>query len=275
MSTQQTISSSSASSTSRVDRKSLKKPDELVSLLASFFNSLAAHAKLVAGIALALLLATAAFWGWSNVRSEKEELASAALYEAGKSFEKEMKALIPPAPAENAKSIKNKTKDAPKDAIDPSLRAAFAPLSVDEKFTETKAALLQVSEKHAGTRASAQAMHLLGKLYLDHGQAELSIPHFQKAIELAQSNTDKATYTASLAYGFEDSGKKNEAAEAFERASRYGVPTFRGDLLLGQARNLSATGAKDRAKAIYNQVLKELPDTTYAQTAKQSLQQLP
>ena len=108
----------------------------------------------------------------------------------------------------------------------------------------------------------------LGQLYAQHGQPEKATPWFQKGLDAASNSFDKAMAQAALGYINEKIGKHSDALALFEKALNQGEATLKGDLLMAIAR--CHEGLKDgaKARATYDQIIKQLPNTEYAKNAQ-------
>jgi tetratricopeptide (TPR) repeat protein len=108
---------------------------------------------------------------------------------------------------------------------------------------------------------------LLGKLYMDHGQASKAQEWFVKSTDSAPTKLDKALAWSSAGYANENDSKYKEAIDAFDKALAQGEGVIKGDVLMGKARSYQALKDTNQAKATYDQIVSQLPETEYAKSA--------
>ncbi len=145
----------------------------------------------------------------------------------------------------------------------------FKKLDVDAKIPEGVKLLKEVAKQAHGTRVGFEANVTLGDLYFDHGNPAQATDLYKTASEMAPSAFDKTLALAALAGAYENAGKNPEAVQAFDQALLQGEASLKGDLLLGKARALSASSDTQQARAVYDQILSQLPNSAEARTAEQ------
>jgi tetratricopeptide (TPR) repeat protein len=239
----------SSPSTSRLDRKALKSPDEFISIVRSFFSDIPKHSKVWLG-ALVVIFLTGLIGAFYMNHSEKREMhARDALFNAQITLDKRLKELAP-------------TQTRGTDAV------AQLKIDVDAKLPEVVTELKRIGKEYAGTRAALEANLTLGDLYFDHGEPGKAVPWYQEAVNTTKKDFDRALALYSLGYALENSGKPARAIENFEKAMNLGETVLKGDLLMAIARSYEAMRDIPKARATYDKILSQLPNTEYAKTAE-------
>jgi tetratricopeptide (TPR) repeat protein len=274
------MSSSATGTTTELDRKTLKRPDDFVVALREFFAGLFKHTRAILVVLGALFAAGLAFAVIANQREERAEAGRNALYKARATLEKELKdlavALAPPTPAP-ASEKKGKDADKKPDPTPPPPgpeTVAFRKFDVDAKLAGGLKGLQAVTAEFGDTRAGFEAKLMLGDLYYDHGHPAKAVQWYQAASEAARAGLEKAMALSSLGYALEGSGKAAEAAATFEKALDLGEAGLKGDLLLSVARAHELAKEPAKAKAAYDRILSQLPNTDHAKTAESLKAQL-
>lgn len=278
--------SSSFSSSTSIDRKSLKKVDGFLSTTRNFFDGLAQHSK-AALIALLLVISgsiVAAFL--INHYETRAEAARNALYVAEKAFESELKALaqfekpkneaIAKIKDQNKKKVSAKENTTDESLDDQQLEQSeklmqtllYKNLNVDSKFPDSIKKFKEVEQTYSGTRFGYEARLKLGNLYFDHGNFAQALPWYEKAFKTAPANFEKVVSLSAMGYTYEGMGKYSEAIEYFQKALNLGEGSFKGDLLLGLARSYEGNHDSVKARSTYEQILAEFPGTDLAKKAE-------
>jgi TolA-binding protein len=265
-----------STSSTTVDRKAMKQPDEFTTTISRFFDDLAKNSRAVLAVLGVLLAIGVAGTLYANKRETMSDEARNALFEARDSLSKELTAYastLPPLPAEPspAASAKGRTAKAEKPAA-PTPRTAdsvrFEKLDVDAKLAESVKRLQTVANQYSGTRAGFEAEMTLAGLYADHGEGGKAVPWFEKAVSSAPSGNEKALALYGLGYSQEIAGKPADAVATFEKTLKQGDSGLKGEILLAIARNQELARNNAQAKATYDQILSQLPNTEYARTAE-------
>jgi len=252
-----------------------------MSATANFFDQLLTHFKGVTLAIVGLFLLGLVGAYVSNHLNAKSQEGRNAFYLAEKDFEKESKALSGPIPdpiaGQNEKAVKVKGAAAQemKDTNAKNANAAkdadlayFKKLNTDTQFGETVKSLKKIDENFGGTRAAFDSRIRLGDLYLNHGEAEKALPWYEKAVHSAPDSFDKALAFSGLGYAQENLGKYPEAILSYQKGINLGESSVKGDLLLGIARCYEVLHDSANARKLYDQILKELPNTDYSKTAE-------
>jgi TolA-binding protein len=238
-----------------------KNADTFTKSTYRFFDSLAHHSRglvFVLGGVLVLLLASALLMG------QKEKTAAEArsdLFLAEKKYETELKALAPPAPKPEGKDAKDAKAPPPDDS-------EYKAFDVNAKMPETIKAYRQVIELYPSTRAAYDARMALGHLYLQHGQANLAEEWLTQATSSSPRGIERALSFLALGYSREGQGKHKEAIDSFTTALSTGEDAAKGDALMGIARSYEALHDLTNARATYDKVIAQLPNTEYARNAE-------
>lgn len=250
---------SSNSFSSEVSRKSLKQPDSFYRLLTEFFQNITQNSRAVI-LGVAVLLALGVGVGFYLNHSESHAAAGQnSLFWADKAYEKELKALEP------SDKSKKESGSVAKAVVSPSIEKS---VDVEQKFPETLKKLLQTEKDFSRTRAGFEARLKLGDLYYHYNQYNKALPWYQKAVDSAPANFEKAVALASLGYTYENLGNSSEAIQTYQKALNLGEGSLKGDLLLGVARGHEAAHDNAKARSIYDQILADLPNTEFAKSAE-------
>jgi tetratricopeptide (TPR) repeat protein len=234
--------------------------------------------KLVIVMSVILIAAALAASLYLSKRASFRGQASEALFRARTKLETEMKSVsdaMTPPPAAPAKDAKGKPVAKPA-ASAPAIE--FAAFDVDAKLKDGIAALQKVAEDYPATLAGFDAKMQLGSLYFDHAanpaSYEQALKWFDAAATSAPSNEQSIAALYSEGYAQEALGKCAEAVKTFDRALNSGSGPFLGELLRGKARCQETLGDKTSAKATYENIIKQLPNTEnakFAETKKATL----
>ncbi|OFY99362.1 MAG: hypothetical protein A2070_03255 [Bdellovibrionales bacterium GWC1_52_8] len=258
-----------------MDRKELKRPDQFTTSITRFFGELAKNRKAVAVVALAVILGSAVAMLFISRKQADGQKAHDELFLANDAVDKRLEALSKAATDAAADSSTTQTKKPgakkvppkPEKSID-SEQFAFKKLNVDQEFADAVQKYKAVIEKFGSTRAAFEARTALGALYLHHGEPEKAVPWLKAAAESAPGPAAKAYAWSSLGYALEDSAKTAEALQAFEKAMNLGESNLKGDLLLAIARCQEVLNDKAKARATYDQIISQLPNTEFAKNAR-------
>lgn len=257
------------SSSSHLDRKTLKKPDAITKTLKSWVERLFGNRKvvLIAGSATAVVLIGASLW--ISQRQKHEVAAAAELFQAEQAMEKEFteltKDLAPQAPSAANKKAKTKAPPAPTDA-DPVAAYRYKALDVDGTF-KSVALYRKAYETYPTTSAGHRARVTLAKLYWDHGEKEKALAQYQAAVTGAPTNLDKAKALLAVGLVQESLKKFPDAIATFQSLALLQDTHLKDLALLALARNYELSGDTEKAKATYGQIQKDHPDTDSAKTA--------
>jgi TolA-binding protein len=237
-----------------------KNADTFTKSTYRFFDSLGHHSRvLVIGLVGILLILVAS----ALVMNKKEKVASEArgeLFLAQKKYETEFKALLPPAPAKSDEDKKAASKG--EDSTE------FQAFDVNAKMPETVKAYRQVIELYPDTRAAYDARMALGHLYLQHGQPQAAEDILLQATSSSPRGVERALSFLALGYAREGEGKFKEAIDAFTTSLNVGEDSTKGDALMGIARSYEGLHDSTNARATYDKVISQLPNTENARNAE-------
>jgi TolA-binding protein len=243
--------------------------DQFSSSLRGFFDSAANHSRAVL-VGVAVLLGAGVGLGYYlNVRTAKNDTANAALFLARQSVEKELTAIAaveapkPPAPKAVKKGETAPTPPAPSADL-----IAYKKLDVDGRLADGVKKLEAVSKTYGGTRAAFEARLTLGDLFYNHGHAEKAVRWYREAVDGAPGAFERSLAMYSLGYSLENSSQSDEAIKTYEKAISLGESVLKGDLMLALARTYEAKKDTAKAKATYDQILSQLPNTEFAKSAE-------
>jgi len=257
----------------QVDRKELKRPDQFTTSITKFFNELARNRNAVLIILSGIVLLSAVSMYIVSKKQGENEKASDALFLATDAVNKKLESLgkasaeATAAEVKDAKKSASDKKPATKPPVNPE-QLAFKKLNVDQEFADGVQKYKAVIEKYGNTAAAFEARSALGALYLHHGEPEKAVPWLKAATETSPGPLPKAYAWSGLGYALENSGKTAEALQAFEKSLNLGEANLKGDLLLSMARCQETLNDKAKARATYDQIISQLPNTEYAKNAQ-------
>jgi tetratricopeptide (TPR) repeat protein len=264
-----------------------KGSDEFTAGVNSVFDVFAKNAKVMIAFAVVVLLGAGGAAVVMNHKAAETDQGRNALFTARKGLDEQLKKMAEAsAPAaktdaatkdvKDAKATQNSTQNSPKSPADkgqtkaPEISAdavMFDRFDVDAKLGSSVKEIEAVTQAYPNTRPAYEGMMVLGKLYLDHGQPEKAVTWFQKATENS-SSLDKALAWSSVGYAQENLAQYKDAIAAYDKALNQGEPVIKGDLLMGKARSYQAIPDLAQARATYDLIISQLPNTEYSKTAE-------
>ena len=216
----------------KIDRKQLRRPDEFQVVAGRAMGWVAAHQRLVLGVASAVLVVVLIAWGVSAWRDSRESKASAELAEA-------LELLSRPVAGDGQAQAGEQT---------------FP--SKEEREKAVVSALEKVRSDHGSTAAGQTALAELGFHKLKSGDAAAAQKDLGEFLARARKDHPLRPFAQeALGYAFEAQGKLDEARAAFEKLREVGVPA-RADY---QAARLALVQGKPDAKQQLERVAKEYP----------------
>ena len=216
----------------KIDRKQLRRPDEFQVVAGRAMGWVAAHQRLVLGVASAVLVVVLIAWGVSAWRDSRESKASAELAEA-------LELLSRPVAGDGQAQAGEQT---------------FP--SKEEREKAVVSALEKVRSDHGSTAAGQTALAELGFHKLKSGDAAAAQKDLGEFLARARKDHPLRPFAQeALGYAFEAQGKLDEARGAFERLREMGVPA-RADY---QSARLALVQGKPDAKQQLERVAKEYP----------------
>ncbi|MBI2606636.1 MAG: tetratricopeptide repeat protein [Deltaproteobacteria bacterium] len=240
-------------STSHLDRKELKAPDAFLAKTGALFKVVRQNARALFVAAAVALVGSAGYILYQNAKAEKEMKAENELYAAKKSFVETMSKL-PKGDAKAAQDWKANSK------------ADF------ERFEA-------LARKLPNTAAAYDAWMTLGNINFELGSsdaaaAERAAQYFEKASTIAQGKSLQATALYAKAYALETLGKYDEAIGALSRLLDSDFKGLKADSLIALARNNELKGDKANAVKLYEQFMKDFPDSTMNKSVEAILARL-
>jgi len=243
------------------------KPKQSVSTEASTGSGISAYARPIL-VGLGVVIATLAVATVvSQIKESKAKVAREAYFVATQAYQDEVKALTPPAPPKAPPSKDGKSKPAEPEQPKPD-DVLYKKVDVDQTFPKTVAALKAVVQNHPGSLAAFQAEMMYGNINMDHGAADRAIAHYDTAAKSAPDSLEKMSALFALAEAQESAGHCAEAVSAIDLALLTGVATLKGDLLVTQARCYETLKDNTKAKAVYDRIVMELPNTPFSHIAE-------
>jgi predicted negative regulator of RcsB-dependent stress response len=133
------------------------------------------------------------------------------------------------------------------------------------------AALEKVRAEHRGTTASHLAALRLGRWWAEAKDLSKAEAVYKDLLtELSGRDSEIFTSLASEALGviYENADRHDDALKVYDAALSNKAATLRPLLLLGKARVLSSQKKIDEARAVYDSVVQDFPNSTYSQQAR-------
>lgn len=231
--------------TTKIDKKDLKGPDEFQTLGARAMQYISEHAVPVIGGTLLVLVGIAALFGWMHSQKERELEAAAKLFEGEKLL-------------------------GPKDEASRMFGMAM-PGSISD---EDKKAAVEVFEKVAaeypGTATARRARLLAGDLHLELNDPDAALSSYEAA--LAGAGAEETFYARNgIAIAHEAKGSLPDAAAAYRRIVDDESLAMRDVAALDLARVLHRDGKTDEARSVLEGFSEKFPDSALKEDADQEL----
>lgn len=242
--------------------------DQFASSLRGIFDSAANHSKAVLAGLAALLAAGAGAGYYLNQRDVRSDAGSAALFLARQSIEKDLNAMAAQEAPKTAQPAAKKGEKAPPPPAPTAEQIAYKKFDVESRLASGVKMLEAVSKDYPGTRAAFEARLQLGDLFYDHGSPAKAVDWYKQAVDGAPGSFDRALALYSLGFAQENSAQLEAASQTYEKALALGESALRGDLLLAIARTYELRKDPVKAKATYDQILSQLPNTEHARSAE-------
>ena len=205
----------------RLSRKEIRQPDQFISFSVQAFNWVQEHSRYLIYGALAVLMAAALFTGWSAWQKKRERQAEIALYEATKLINV-------------TTHINNRSQ------------------AIEQ--------LRKLVNDYGGAPATALAYWRLGHLYFEEGEYTTALTAYKQAqqrLTKASQSFMLALATLDVGYAQEASGTCNQAISSFDAVLQLPAHWLRGEAYLGIGRCHESTGARQKARAIYERALSD------------------
>lgn len=118
--------------------------------------------------------------------------------------------------------------------------------------------------KFKGTRAAFEARLHLGDLWMDSGNYEKAIQHYQSAVDTANDAFSRLLAHYTLGVARESAGKHQEAVASYEEALKIqGSDFLRPEILMAEARCYEALQQPAKAIDLYKQVQEKFASRSY------------
>ena len=221
------------------------------------------------------VIAVGAAGTWLSSRNDaKSEDAYNQLFLARKTVSEELKALAQaktPEAKTDAKTRKDTSKDVKTAAPATEESVRYDRFDVDAKLPKSVKELQALaSGPYSNTRAAYEAKLVLGNLYFDHGDSARAAQAFAGAVASAPTAQEKAMAYSAQGRALENATKYAEALDAYGKAIAIvkDSQAIQGELMLAQARCHELLKDTVKARAVYDQILSQMPASEYAKTAE-------
>lgn len=247
-----------------------KAPDSWTAWVRTPFVALSRKPKVMWSILASTALLIVALVFWQNQVSTRDQQAEAELFDA------ELKLAQLVEHTEKTANAGSKTDEDPVptrfswDVVD-RLRGMEQKIDLSSATAEIE----RVAKNFAGSPAAYEALFLLGTLSHIQGQQDAARSYLEQALDQAPDAFASASAALSLGILFEDLKQLDQAKTLFSNALSEGVEALRGEALMALARVSTTTQNYTEARSYYEQLLKELPDSPYAERAQALRDALP
>lgn len=244
----------------------------------SAFDSFAKNTRMVWVILGACVVVATAIALLINRNEAKHQAASNAYFLAQKGLENGLKEIAKkrfPVSISSTTDVSLAAKSEAAELAASLEKVLFLKFDVNAELGPQVAALQKIARDNESTRPGFDANLTLGDLYFDHGQPALSLPFYEKAALKAPNSMDRVLALKGLSAAQEATGKYADAIATLERALQAGEGYLRGELLLSMARCYELSGETAKARAKYDEILAQLPNTESAQNAEAAKAALP
>lgn len=134
----------------------------------------------------------------------------------------------------------------------------------EKKFDDAEKAYQHLVEKFKGSRAAYEAELQMGDFWMDSGNLERAIPHYQNAAQGASDSFSRLLAHYTLGVAKESAGKIQDAVAEYEEALKIqGSDFLRPEILMAQARCFEALKQPAKAIEIYKTVQEKYATRTY------------
>lgn len=237
----------------------------------SVFEGLSKNTRVLWLFLGAIFLIASAVGLMINRNDARNRDARNAFYSAQKNLELALKDLAKkrfPAAPSSATDITLKAREEAAEIAAALEKLAFAKIDLQAELGPQLQQLQKVISEYGSSRSAFDATMLLADLHFDHGQVAGAIPLYEKASLKAPSAVDRVLALKGLSAAYESTGKFSDAISALERAVQAGDGFLRGELLLSMARCYELAGDATKARAKYDEILAQLPNSESSQQAE-------
>lgn len=234
--------------TTKLDKRDLKRPDEFLSTGSKVMTYIAENAPMVLGGTLLVLVAIAAAFGWLHQQQLREVEASGKLFGAEKLL----------------------------GGDDPTSRmfgmALPGQVSVEDKKKAVEA-FDQVAAEYAGSATARRAQLRSGDIHLELGEYDAAIASYEQA--LAGAAPEVVFYARNgIGHAFEAKQSWDDAAASYRTLVEDESLSMRDVASLDLARVLVRAGKNDEAREILSGFATKFPDSSLRDTADKELAKL-
>jgi TolA-binding protein len=154
---------------------------------------------------------------------------------------------------------------------------AEGPQATADARTRAIAALQLVLAQHGRTSAAPQAAYQLGNLQYQAGDYGAARAAFEIALAKGATGSVRTLAASGIGYTWEAQKNYSNAVAAYAALTREGGPKqfFFEDALLDLARAQALAGQPAEARATYERLLKDVPDSRRAPDVRARLAELP
>lgn len=190
-----------------------------------YADMIAKHWKILAGAAGAVVVVLGILGIWGEMKSRREQEATTFLYEA---------------------------------------QVAARKAADEKRFEEAEKAYQPVVEKFKGTRSAYEAQLQMGDIWMDAGNFEKAIQHYEGAMKSASDPFSKLLGHYTLGVAKESAGKIQDAVNEYEAALKaQGSDFLRPEILMAQARCYEALQQPAKAIELYKIVQDKFASRSY------------
>jgi tetratricopeptide (TPR) repeat protein len=134
----------------------------------------------------------------------------------------------------------------------------------EKKFEEAERAYQGLFDKFNGSRAAFEGRLQLGDIWMDSGNYDKAIQHYQAALESASDAFSRLLSHYTLGVAKESAGKLQEAVAEYEQALQaQGSDFLRPEILMAQARCYEALQQPAKAIELYKTVQEKFATRSY------------
>jgi len=135
----------------------------------------------------------------------------------------------------------------------------------------------EIVAKHGSSSSAREALVYLGNINFAQRKYEEALKYYNRGIKAGPNPLIMSAAISGVAACYEQTGKLSEAGDKYlEICKKYAKdPYLSTNALLSAGRCFSAGNLNDKARAAYQQLIKEYPGTAAAADAKSELAQLP
>jgi TolA-binding protein len=144
-------------------------------------------------------------------------------------------------------------------------------------LTNAQTGYEEIVTKHGSSSSAREALVYLGNISFAQRKYDEALKNYNRAIKAGPNSLIMSAAISGVAACYEQTGKMGEAGDKYlEICKKYPKDQYLAtSALLSAGRCFTAGNLNDKAKAAYQQLIKEYPGTSAATDAKSELAQLP